>query len=107
LGILILVVTISDCRKAMCCGPFVGYITCIKGTDTINTGLSPGQLGGNVNILDSLNYYRNLGFTCTAYNLVPFTMDGLTYGSAIKQAESNGWGCVDPVSGTADPPECD
>ncbi len=92
----------------MCCGPFAGNITCVKGTDTIYSGINvitPFQVIGNANMLDSITYYHNLGFTCIVKDLWPITSN-ITYGDAIKRAEHNGWACVEPEGNSQYPPIC-
>jgi hypothetical protein len=81
----------------MCCGPYVGTITCVKGIDTISRELDPGNLEQNINLSDTLSYYRNLVYVCSASpEFGPYTIGGYTCGSAINQEEKiKGYGCVE------------
>ena len=95
---IVLAAGTSGCTKCACCGPWIGAIQCVKGTDTVIRELSPYPQPG-ILILDSLAFYRGRGYTCTipgiGTQLVPFTEGGRTCGEdALKQAEAMGYGCV-------------
>ena len=91
---LLLAAIAPSCRRGMCCGPLMGNISCIKGTDTVYSQTNPGSPQG-ANIIDSLNYYQGNGYTCTS-NIVPFIDYGSpVYGiAAIRQQEAAGNGCM-------------
>ncbi len=88
----------QGCRQCMCCGPIMGNIMCVLGTDTVKRETDPGNQG---NIVDSLNYYQGKGYACNSY-LFPYTI-GLVCGhAAIRIEEANDNGCV----ATYDDGEC-
>ena len=60
-ALVIAVCGTTSCKKCLCCAPVVGYITCIKGADTIK----PFVEGSVFIVNDTINFYTNLGYTCT------------------------------------------
>jgi len=85
-------VGISSCEKCSCCAPVAGGITCIKGADTIQRNFG----GESVFIVhDTLNFYTNLGYTCSDMT-GPLTYDvPQTCGALrIKQQQQMGSECI-------------
>ncbi|MDB5281516.1 MAG: hypothetical protein JWO06_591 [Bacteroidota bacterium] len=92
---LLALMAITGCNRCACCGPYTGTITCIKGIDTISRTVMPPRSIPQVNLKDSLAFYRNIGYTCID-NTGPFTLDGETCGpEAKKHAKALGYGCID------------
>ena len=88
----------TGCTKCMCCGPWMGQITIIKGADTLYRYYSPGQTGGYVRLQDTVLFYTSQGYTCITGTFGfygPYTEGGRTCGKeALKQAEAMEYGCV-------------
>ena len=88
----ILVCTTSGCLKCACCGPYIGTVMFVRGTDTI--GREYIQMNYHI-LSDSLNYYTNLGYTYTTFG-GPYYYDVLQTCGPIKisQQQQMGNECI-------------
>ena len=86
------VISITGCRKCVCCGTTSGVLTCIKGADTTNVYITSGP---RKSIYDSINYYEALGFLVTA-NDTPSTGSGDLTAYCGKDAinQSKAWNLI-------------
>ena len=64
--VLVILLTASGCKHWYCCGfPTQGYV-CVKDTTTKYFYVTAGTNQLQILINDSLAYYTNNGYTCTA-----------------------------------------
>lgn len=102
-GLLLFLAAATGCQQCICCGAYIGTMTCVKGTDTVTYSQYPTSLTF-INLLDSITFYQNQGYTCSNYGLGPYTY-GLspTCGKdEINQAKAAGFGCISEEAGSCD-----